>query len=109
MYYVLHTLTNKPIGEYMNKTKLITNRKLSSVWTIEYEEVKGGAYLHLYSRDDERGYQQEDNLPQGYLIENNGKHSSECNGDRIVTAICINEETGETLDVVNPDHVFSYE
>jgi len=89
----------------MKNKKLAVERILDSVWTIEYESVLGGVFIHSYNRNNQVGYEQEQDLPKGRLIENNGKHSSDCNGERIVTGLSIG---GEIIDVVNPQYVFSY-
>jgi hypothetical protein len=71
-------------------------RLINSVWTVTADISGNTATIKAYSRDDEDGYRLEHSLPQGTLIEGEG---------RIVEGL---EIDGETYTVNNPQHVFSY-
>tara|TARA_A100001515_G_C4511291_1_gene190170 strand:+ start:466 stop:705 length:240 start_codon:yes stop_codon:yes gene_type:complete len=71
-------------------------RLINSVWTVTADISGNTATIVAYSRDDDDGYRLEHSLPQGRLIEGEG---------RIVEGL---EIDGETYTVNNPQHVFSY-
>ena len=71
-------------------------RLIDSVWTVTADISGNTATIKAYSRDDEDGYRLEHSLPQGRLIEGEG---------RIVEGLEIDDET---YTVNNPQHVFSY-
>ena len=88
-----------------------TKRLITSVWTIEFEKVSDGKVKILnYSRNDPEGYEREKELPNGELIETEG---------RIVTHLWlkpyqdfdtwVNEKNvTEIYEVANPKFIFSY-
>lgn len=88
-----------------------TKRLITSVWTVEFEKVSEGKVKILnYSRNDPEGYEREKELPNGELIETEG---------RIVTHLWlkpyqdfdlwVNEKNvTEIYEVVNPKSIFSY-
>jgi len=71
-------------------------RLINSVWTVTADISGDTATIKAYSRDDEEGYRLEHSLPQGRLIEGEG---------RIVEGLVID---GETYTVSNPQFIFSY-
>ena len=51
-----------------------TKRLITSVWTVEFEKVSDGKVKILnYSRNDSEGYEREKELPNGELIETEGR------------------------------------
>tara|TARA_B100000929_G_scaffold256482_1_gene218724 strand:- start:12742 stop:13026 length:285 start_codon:yes stop_codon:yes gene_type:complete len=86
-----------------------TQRLLDSVWTLAYKWRDGKVEIVAYDREEAVGYKYEYDLPQCKLIEQD---------DRTVTHVrlrkhrsfdyCWGEDAGETFEVVNPAHVFSY-
>lgn len=74
------------------------HRILDSIWVIEYKVI-GNAQIEIikYSRDDPDGYELENELPKGHLVEDPG---------RIVYKAVID---GQEYEVVNPQYVFSYQ
>ena len=91
------------------KIELITNRLIDSVWTItaKIDEETGTAVILDYSRQNESGYDQENDLRNGDLVEND---------DRIVQKLNIvadgtwsDKEVIKIYEVLNKKHIFDYE
>ena len=90
------------------KIELITNRLIDSVWTItaKIDEETGTAVILDYNRQNESGYDQENDLRSGNLVEND---------DRIVLKLNILDgshwsgEVVKVYEVLNKKHVFDYE
>jgi hypothetical protein len=93
-----------------HERKIAVERILDSVWTVEFFEVADGeVYITNYSRRDERGYEQENEVPVSRLVEDEHRN---------VTHLMLwppstpSHEQGrrkpKRFDVVNVKNVFSY-
>ena len=93
------------------KTSFATERRLDSVWTLEYEQVSPTQIkIVQYSRNIQKGYDEEKTLERMQLVEDGGRivksvlfgpyepFSSWLNADKVT----------RTCQVINPDHIFSY-
>lgn len=86
-----------------------TQRLIDSVWTLAYKWRDGKIEIVAYDREEAVGYKYEHDLPQCRLVEQD---------DRTVTHVKLrkhrsfdygwHEDAGETFEVINPSHVFSY-
>ncbi|MAI07981.1 MAG: hypothetical protein CMF61_03390 [Magnetococcales bacterium] len=86
-----------------------THRLIDSVWTLGFKWVDGKVEIVSYDRENPVGYEHEQDLTQARLIDDD---------NRIVTHVKLRkyrafdygwyEDAGETFEVVNPQHIFSY-
>lgn len=88
------------------KTKLAVNRLINSVWTIEYvDNLNGSATLISYSRDDCRGYEQENELPIARLVEDGKRNVI---GLRLWLHSTPGDEAPLEFSIANPRNIFTY-
>jgi len=91
-----------------------TERRISSVWTVAYEEVEPGKVLiRGYSRECEYGYAHERELPRCRLIEDG-------DGNRTVRTLVVSpyksslgrasieDQGSKEYCVLNPHFIFDY-
>ena len=90
------------------KIELITNRLIDSVWTItaKIDEETGTAVILDYSRQNESGYDRENDLRNGDLVENDERIVQKLN---IVAGSHWSVEVVKVYEVLNKKHIFDYE
>ena len=90
------------------KIELITNRLIDSVWTItaKIDEETGTAVILDYSRQNESGYDRENDLRNGDLVENDERIVQKLN---IVAGSHWSGEVVKVYEVLNKKHIFDYE
>ena len=94
--------------------KLATKRLINAVWTIAFTiDGDGRATIHGHSRDCQRGYRDERQLPRGDFIESD-------DGKRTALQLVIQPhepfrywpdpkaDDAKVYDIANPQNVFSY-
>ena len=95
-------------GYMTNKIEFAASRRISSVWTLVFRRVEDGIEILAHSRDIDAGYELERQLPDFRIIETEGRVASAVEiGARDHWSRQIQD--GETLKVVNPSGVFSYD
>lgn len=76
---------------------LATQRLIDSVWSMVYEVVDGGVFIHRYDRENDAGYMLEGKVPKLRVMEDT---------ERNIIAIDLDGKT--TYNVVNKKGIFSY-
>lgn len=91
------------------KIELITNRLIDSVWTItaKIDEETGTAVILDYSRQNESGYDQENDLRNGDLVENDERIVQKLN--IVADGTWADKEVIKIYEVLNKKHIFDYE
>ena len=91
------------------KIELITNRLINSVWTItaKIDEDTGTAVILDYSRQNESGYDQENDLRSGDLVENDERIVQKLN--IVADGTWSDHEVIKIYEVLNKKHIFDYE
>lgn len=91
------------------KIELITNRLINSVWTItaKIDEDTGTAVILDYSRQNESGYDQENDLRNGDLVENDERIVQKLN--IVADGTWSDHEVIKIYEVLNKKHIFDYE
>tara|TARA_R110002051_G_scaffold209523_1_gene275319 strand:+ start:61 stop:366 length:306 start_codon:yes stop_codon:yes gene_type:complete len=91
------------------KIELITNRLIDSVWTItaKIDEETGTAVILDYSRQNESGYDRENDLRNGDLVENDERIVQKLN--IVADGTWADKEVIKIYEVLNKKHIFDYE
>lgn len=76
---------------------IATQRLIDSVWSLVYEVVEGGVFIHRYDRTNEAGYTLEGKVPKVRMLEDT---------ERNVISIDLDGKT--SYNVVNKKNIFSY-
>ena len=86
-------------------SKFATKRLLDSVWTLEYEQVQGGIKIISYSRDNNYGYDHENELERCRPVEDKNRTVTDV---QFAEYDPFNFEPERIEKVVNPKYIFDY-
>lgn len=91
------------------ETKKAVHRIIDSVWTVEYIQISESAVCILkYDRKDSEGYEREKELDHGRVVEDDNRTVKGLKISDPLKSSWDEPENTRLLNVVNPQHVFSY-